>query len=60
VDLPVERLGQSVVDTRPGDQVATVDDASGPKRMAVSVTATTFTNSAYTTNNTLPMSGPSR
>jgi len=25
-------LGQSVVDTRPGDQVATVDDASGPKR----------------------------
>ncbi len=48
-------LGQSVVDTRPGDQVATVDDASGTQAgWRVSVTATTFTNSAYTTNNTLP------
>ena len=48
-------LGQSVVDTRPGDQVATVDDASGTQAgWRVSVTATTFTNSAFATNNTLP------
>ena len=51
-------VAQSVVDTRPGDQVATVDDASGTQAgWTVSVTATTFTNSAFTTNNTLPDAG---
>jgi WxL domain surface cell wall-binding len=49
---------QSAVDTRPGDQVATVNDASGTQAgWRVSITATTFTNSAFTTNNTLPDSG---
>jgi hypothetical protein len=49
---------QSAVDTRPGDQVATVDDASGTQAgWRVSLTATTFTNSAYATNNTLPDTG---
>ena len=48
-------VAQSVVDTRPGDQVATVDDASGTQAgWRTSITATTFTNSAFTTNNTLP------
>ena len=46
---------QSVVDTRPGDQVVTVDDATGTQAgWRTSLTATTFTNSAFTTNNTLP------
>jgi hypothetical protein len=49
---------QTAVDTRPGDQVASVDDASGTQAgWRVSVTATTFTNSAYASNNTLPDSG---
>jgi hypothetical protein len=49
---------QTVVDTRPGDQVATVNDASGTQAgWRVSITATTFTNSAYATGNTLPDSG---
>jgi hypothetical protein len=49
---------QTAVDTRPGDQVATVDDASGTQAgWRVSLTATTFTNSAYATNNTLPDTG---
>jgi hypothetical protein len=49
---------QTAVDTRPGDQVATVNDASGTQAgWRVSITATTFTNNGYATNNTLPDTG---
>jgi hypothetical protein len=49
---------QSVVDTRPADQVATINDASGTQAgWRISISATTFTNAAYTTNNTLPDTG---